>query len=333
VDRLKELGLLEMYEKAGYVIGAPGCSYCVGMGVDKANKGEVWLSSQNRNFRDRMGVGSIANIASAATVAVSSFGMELKDPQPILERLDLEEYDNMRAYWKDEKVIEPTYIEATPLPPSKSQEDEESVSETTINLLPDIITGRVQRFGDNTDTDSIIPTDRCMAPNEEALGRGAFAYTRPEFYDRGKAGATIVVAEKSFGTGSSREQAPKALQAAGIQAVIAKSYAFIYARNQVNNGLLGIKLYDEEFYKLAQEGETVSIDVEKRIIHCGGKEFPFKLDPIEQKLLSSGGLMKVYDQFGSELFKKLQESTKKSSTISKKVRVPLEKSTAKLVEW
>lgn len=60
IKRLEELDLLQYYEKAGYVIGAPGCSYCVGMGVDKAGSGEVWLSSQNRNYRDRMGPGKDA---------------------------------------------------------------------------------------------------------------------------------------------------------------------------------------------------------------------------------------------------------------------------------
>jgi homoaconitate hydratase len=59
VDRLNALGLLDFYERAGFVIGAPGCSYCVGLGADQAGKGEVWLSSQNRNFRDRMGPGAL----------------------------------------------------------------------------------------------------------------------------------------------------------------------------------------------------------------------------------------------------------------------------------
>lgn len=57
VEKLSKLGLIEVYEDAGFVVGAPGCSYCVGMGIDKAGKGEVWLSSQNRNYRDRMGPG------------------------------------------------------------------------------------------------------------------------------------------------------------------------------------------------------------------------------------------------------------------------------------
>lgn len=69
--KLRRLGLTEIYEAAGFTIGAPGCSYCLGVAADRAGEGEVWLSSQNRNFRNRMGKGSIANLASAATVRVS----------------------------------------------------------------------------------------------------------------------------------------------------------------------------------------------------------------------------------------------------------------------
>jgi homoaconitate hydratase len=58
--RLEELGLLASFAEAGFIIGAPGCSYCVGMGADQAGEGEVWLSSQNRNFRDRMGKGILS---------------------------------------------------------------------------------------------------------------------------------------------------------------------------------------------------------------------------------------------------------------------------------
>ena len=58
--RLRELGLIELYESAGFEIGVPGCSYCVGMSADQAGPGEVWLSSQNRNFENRMGKGETA---------------------------------------------------------------------------------------------------------------------------------------------------------------------------------------------------------------------------------------------------------------------------------
>ena len=54
---LRQRGLAAVYEEAGFEVGVPGCSYCVGMSADKAGKGEVWLSSQNRNFENRMGPG------------------------------------------------------------------------------------------------------------------------------------------------------------------------------------------------------------------------------------------------------------------------------------
>ena len=54
---LEDNGLAEIYRQAGFEVGIPGCSYCVGMAADKAGEGEVWLSSQNRNFENRMGPG------------------------------------------------------------------------------------------------------------------------------------------------------------------------------------------------------------------------------------------------------------------------------------
>ncbi|KAL1970127.1 hypothetical protein VTN77DRAFT_6532 [Rasamsonia byssochlamydoides] len=333
VNRLKELGLLQVYEDAGFVIGAPGCSYCVGMGADKAGRGEVWLSSQNRNYRDRMGVGSIANIASAATVAASSFSMTLQDPQPLLDRIDFAAYNASRAFPQDQVLEEPTYIEPTIVPSDSSNSSNSSAAATppTRNALPDIIRGKIQRFGDHVDTDSVIPTDRCMAPTTELLGRGAFCYTRSDFYDKAQAGSCVVVAGKCFGTGSSREPAPRALQAAGIKAVVAKSFAFIYGRNQANNGLLGIKVQDEEFYRLAQEDEEIEIDLAAQVIRCRGKTFTFRLDPIERQLLECGGLMAVYQRFGKELFRELQDAAEEEE--KKKIHLPVEDSGRKELEW
>ena len=142
----------------------------------------------------------------------------------------------------------------------------------------------------------------------EVSGKDAFCYSRPDFYEKAQAGSTIIVAGRYFGSGSSREQAPLVLQAAGIQAVIAPSYAFIYARNQANNGLLGIRLNDGEFYELAQEGVGVSIDITERIITCEGKDFKFDLDAIEEALLQAGGLLSVYDRYGTSLFRQLQQA-------------------------
>ncbi|OAA61663.1 Aconitase/3-isopropylmalate dehydratase large subunit, alpha/beta/alpha [Niveomyces insectorum RCEF 264] len=330
VNKLRRIGLLQVYEEAGFVVGAPGCSYCVGMGIDKAGKGEVWLSSQNRNYRDRMGPGSIANLASAATVAASSFTMTLQNPQPLLDRIDFAEYDALREYTVAASRTDPVFAEPQPTlvgpelaagrtgtaATEPTRRHAASTDTTTDTCLPATITATVQRFGDNVDTDSIAPTEICIQPTDASLARGAFLYTRPDFYARAQAGASVVVAGHAFGTGSSREQAPKALLAAGIQAVVARSFAFIYGRNQANSGLLGIKVQDDAFYERAAEGTAIAIDLAARTIRCGAGDgdggdgtkdvFPFQLDPIEERLLAAGGLLKMYDVHGAALFERLQ---------------------------
>jgi homoaconitate hydratase len=144
-NRLEELGLLDAYAEAGFVIGAPGCSYCVGMGPDQASEGEVWLSSQNRNFRDRMGKGSIGNLSSAAAVAVSSFTMKVTDPQPFI--------DAVWERFKKERSIDTAEFELSE--PSPIRAGKISLEVYSGNYLPQIISGKVQRFGDSIDTDSV----------------------------------------------------------------------------------------------------------------------------------------------------------------------------------
>jgi homoaconitate hydratase len=70
---------------------------------------------------------------------------------------------------------------------------------------------------------------------------------------------------------------------------------------------LGVIVDDEEFYELAQEGKDVTIDLQSRSVSCDGKKFAFKLDRIEEQILSAGGLFKVYEKFGPSLFRRLQK--------------------------
>lgn len=64
LHNLRTHGLTDIYESAGWEVGLPGCSYCVGMSADQAGDGETWLTSQNRNFENRMGPGNIPNLLS-----------------------------------------------------------------------------------------------------------------------------------------------------------------------------------------------------------------------------------------------------------------------------
>ncbi|KAI8358675.1 hypothetical protein B0O80DRAFT_441239 [Mortierella sp. GBAus27b] len=300
VAKLRRLGLLKIYEQAGFEIGAPGCSYCIAVAADKAGEGEVWLSSQNRNFRNRMGKGAIGNLASAATVAASSFDMKIRNPRDLLDGIDRARYEEMLEMWieKGKPVV---YTEPAPIYYNEQTADKSlpppppSFSAT--------IKGKVQRFEDHIDTDAIIPAQFMPGTSDEDLGTHAFQFVKPEFQDLVKQGYDIVVGGVGFGSGSSREEAPRALRGAGIKAVIAKSYAFIYARNQPNMSLLGIVIEDESFYELAQEGAEVAIDVKERKVYCGGKEFPFGLSLMEERLLAGGGVTEMYNKYGKRLFR------------------------------
>ncbi|KAJ2620222.1 hypothetical protein GGI26_005179 [Coemansia sp. RSA 1358] len=314
--KLRRLGLVDVYQRAGFIVGAPGCSYCLGIAADVAGDGEVWLSSQNRNFKNRMGPGSIANLASAATVAASSFGMKVANPRALLDLIDHSRYKKMLDIWMDkgEEIVvsEPNpALEQTrgatiasrntdggaPAPSSAEGPSEQPADKSSL------ITGKVQRFGDNIDTDAIIPAQFMPGVSDEDLGTHAFQYFRPEFRDKVQQGFDIVVGGIGFGSGSSREEAPRALKGAAVKAVIAKSYAFIYSRNQPNMALLGIVLKDEKFYELAQEGAEVSIDLPGRRIYCSGHTFSFNLSTMEERLILGGGVTEMYKKYGNLLFR------------------------------
>ncbi|OLY85333.1 putative aconitate hydratase [Smittium mucronatum] len=305
--KLRRLGLIDVYTRAGFDIGAPGCSYCLGVAADVAGQGEVWLSSQNRNFKNRMGPGSIANLSSAATVAASSFEMKITDPTELVNLIDQQRYKAMIAEWM-EKPGE--YVVSEPNPTLLTEGDAvmaDSAADASDEIVSDgsddTITGLVQRFGDNIDTDAIIPAQFMPGVDDTDLGTHAFELVRPEFRQLVKDGFDIVVAGIGFGSGSSREEAPRALKGAGVKVVIAKSYAFIYSRNQPNMALLGITLKDDRFYELANEGATVSVSLEKRTIKIGSETFKFSLSLMEERLIKGGGVTEMYKKYGKKLFR------------------------------
>ena len=109
---LEEIGILDIYKRAGFRIDAPGCSMCLGISHQKAAPGEVWLSSQNRNFRNRIGKGGICNLASACTVAASSFNMEIIDYDKYMRYVDqvLYKYLTHPSRLPNINIIEPNPV-------------------------------------------------------------------------------------------------------------------------------------------------------------------------------------------------------------------------------
>ena len=93
---------------------------------------------------------------------------------------------------------------------------------------------------------------------------------------------------------------------AGVQCVIARSFAFIYGRNQPNLGLLGFTIKDDAFYAAATEGAEIEITLDTRTVRVGGKEFEFQLTDLELSLLVNRGMTEAYKRFGKNVFESLR---------------------------
>jgi 3-isopropylmalate dehydratase small subunit len=303
-NHFRETGLWAIYEEAGFTVDVPNCSMCLGIASRKAGKGEVWFSSQNRNFENRMGEGSLAWLAGAATVAASAFDMQVRDPRPLLAQVDRDRLDSVLMRKRSQpayeiRVSEPEIAIAAPRASGERQAAAGAAS---------VVRGTVQRFGDAVDTDAIIPGEFCHLTKLEDLGAFCFHYVRPEFVQKAREGATIVVAGEGWGSGSSREQAVWALQGAGIQAVIARSYAFIHKRNLVNEALPYLVIRDPEFYEVASEGAELDVDLTSGHVRDvpSGREFQAQTPtPMIQALTAEGGLVAAVKRHGADVFTEL----------------------------
>lgn len=150
--------------------------------------------------------------------------------------------------------------------------------------------GKVWVLGDDIDTDIIIPTEYLALKTVEDMKPYAFSPLRPELAGKIAPG-DIIVAGKNFGCGSSREQAPEVIKALGIKAVIAGSFARIFFRNSINNGLMLIE--NADLHDAVKEGDTIEVEVNAQITHNGK---PYEIASLPDNLveiLNAGGLVKA----------------------------------------
>ncbi len=151
--------------------------------------------------------------------------------------------------------------------------------------------GNVFKYGDNVDTDVIIPARYLNATKGEELARHCMEDIDKEFVNKVQKG-DIIVANKNFGCGSSREHAPLAIKCAGVSCVIAETFARIFYRNAINIGMPIIEC--PEAARAIEGGDLVEIDFDSGIItnktrneSYQGQAFP----PFMQKLIEAGGLV------------------------------------------
>ena len=153
-----------------------------------------------------------------------------------------------------------------------------------------MIEGRVWRYGDDVNTDVIFPGKYTYQPlTPEEMATHALEDLDPSFAKEVKEG-DVIVAGANFGCGSSREQAATCLVAAGVAAVIAKSFSRIFFRNAINNGLPVIEL--KEGIDGIKKGNIIKIDFERGIVLHEGSEYHFPALPAEVlAILEDGGLI------------------------------------------
>ena len=221
-DQATASGAWQQLLDAGAKPLPPGCGPCIGLGTGLLEEGEVGISATNRNFRGRMGSRDAeAYLASPAVVTASALAGYITGPA----NMDL-----------SDGVPERSFTEFT-------------VAETEVpdveilDGFPAGLSGRVVFLPtDNLNTDGIYSKDWTY---REDVTRQKMAEVVMENYDPAFAGLVaegdVLVSGYNFGTGSSREQAATALQAAGIKLVIAGSYSQTYLRNAINNGFICVE--------------------------------------------------------------------------------------------
>jgi 3-isopropylmalate/(R)-2-methylmalate dehydratase small subunit len=150
--------------------------------------------------------------------------------------------------------------------------------------------GRAWVYGDDVNTDVIFPGKYTYTIKDEAdMAQHALEDLDPKFAGEVWPG-DVIVAGRNWGCGSSREQAVTCLRSAGVRSIIAKSFARIYFRNAVNNGLLPVVC--PEAVAAIQPGEPVTVDADRCTVRCAAGEFPFPpLSPSVTAILHAGGLL------------------------------------------
>ena len=154
-----------------------------------------------------------------------------------------------------------------------------------------MVTGKVYKYGDNVDTDVIIPARYLNAPSPEELAKHCMEDIDPDFAAM-KHDGDIMIGGWNFGCGSSREHAPIAIQASGIACVIAASFARIFYRNAINIGFPILEC--PEAAEAVKSGDTVSVDYDTGVItdETTGQKFQAAaFPPFINNIIQEGGLL------------------------------------------
>ena len=153
-----------------------------------------------------------------------------------------------------------------------------------------ILKGKVWKYGDNIDTDVIIPGRYCVIDEPEELAKHCLEGLDPEFVKKVRPGDILVVGS-NFGCGSSREHAPLAIKGAGISCIIAVNFARIFFRNAIN---IGLPIFEsDKAVEVIEEGDGVEVDPIRGVIWDRTRGVEFFSSPLPsfiQEIVEKGGL-------------------------------------------
>jgi homoaconitate hydratase len=261
-----------------------GCGPCIGLGVGLLEKGEVGISSTNRNFKGRMGSRDAqCYLASPEVVAASAVAGYIRGPHEFIDRNPERLYSELAA--------------SNRAPAEKVE---------ILKGFPERVKGRLIFMPqDNLNTDAIYGKDYTYRDHmtEEMMAKVVMENYDPQFAMRTQAG-DVIVGGFNFGTGSSREQAVTCLKAKGIPLVIAASFSQTYLRNAYNNGFLCVEVPDlvkrllQQFGKEIEAkektiipGDEIDINFPNSIISWRGALFSFPaLGSVPQSLVIAEGV-------------------------------------------
>ncbi len=269
-ERCLKEGLIDIFMKAGALVGNAGCAGCAAGQIGQNGPGEVTISTGNRNFAGKQGKGQVY-LSSPATAAASAVAGIITTPEAIPGK------PAVFASGKPQQALAP-----------EKETSPESRKEKPVEL-----TGRVWVIRkDNIDTDMIFHNRYLAITDIDQMGPYTFDNLEgwKDFAQKAKPG-DIVVTGRNFGAGSSRQQAVDCFKSLGVQAVVAKSFGAIYERNAINAGLPIVisDLADSDI----EDGETVTIHLSKGEIlrqKTGEKIKAEHFSDIQMKIYQRGGL-------------------------------------------
>ncbi|MEA3317932.1 MAG: aconitase family protein, partial [Bacteroidota bacterium] len=262
-------GLIKIFKDAGVLLSNAGCAGCAAGQVGQNGKGEITISTGNRNFPGKQGKGDVY-IASPAIVAASSIAGYITTPDDIPDEPATFDY----LY--------------------KPQIEVKNVDHEIIADKPKILEGRVWYIKmDDIDTDMIFHNRYLSITDINEMGQYSFDNLEgyEDFATKSKPG-DIVVVQKNFGSGSSRQQAVDCFKALGVQAIVAESFGAIYERNAINAAFPIVRYKSISDLEL-EDKDTIKINLETGEITNTKNNKTIKVEPfseVQMEIYQNGGL-------------------------------------------